>query len=142
MYIIPYYIDTKIAEQFKLTTAWIFMAKGGAKFWETDEPSLKPDEVVQGYLEPNGLRGKIFCVKDNTVYFEVNLDTTKVADFYTWTEFLEKGETVPCDLDVWRPYMWIGDTDKSPSDKDSWGWDGEVRDAQIQKFWTTIFQKK
>jgi len=139
MYIIPYYIKTKEVDNFKLTTAWIFMAKGGIRAWETDEPKLSEKEVVDLYLNPNGLHGKILCMKENTVYFEVDCKKTKLTDFYNWTDFLDKGESVPPELDIWRPFVWVSDTNVSPSKKDAWGWEGEVKDIHIQKFWSTIF---
>ena len=145
MFIIPYYIETKSVENFKITKAWIFMAKGGTKLWETDEAKLSQTQIVESYLKPNGFHGKVFCVKDNTVYFEVDTIATCLQDFYTWTDFLDKGEGISDTFDVWRPYIWVGsategsDTNVEAGQKDEWGWDGEVKQTIIQKFWATVF---
>jgi len=155
MFIIPYYIsslrsDSKEKENFKLTTAWIFMAKGGAKFWETDEATLNEKEVVELYLNPNGLCGKVFCVKDNIMYFEVDRVKTRLGDFYNWVDFLDKGESIPSDLDVWRPFILVNGANdanaanaaNAPNDKmnkdDIWGWQAEVKNTMIQKFCSVV----
>ena len=138
MFIIPYYIETKQLENFKITKAWIFMAKGGTKYWETEEPTLTKAQVIQSYLQPNGIYGTVKCVKGNTLYFQVDQSSTKLADFYTWTDFLDKGQPIPHELDVWRPFLWVCDTNVEPSRKDIWGWDEEVKDMAIQKFWEAV----
>uniref|UniRef100_A0A6C0KLR3 Uncharacterized protein n=1 Tax=viral metagenome TaxID=1070528 RepID=A0A6C0KLR3_9ZZZZ len=135
MFIIPYFIETKTVENFTLKKAWIFMTKGGTKFWETDEPSLTQKELVNLYLHPNGFYGKMKSVKENIVYFEIDSKATHMADFYTWTDFLEKGEPIPQNLDVWRPFLWLGDKEK---EKDEWGWEVEVKQTIIQKFWSEV----
>ena len=139
MFIIPYYIESKSVENFKLTKAWIFMTNCGMKIWETE---VKDNEIIDLYLNPNGLFGKTTCVKGDTLYFEVDLGKTRIADFYTWTDFLDKGESIPSDLDVWRPFVWVSDTNVSPGEKDSWGWQDEVKNTMVHKFWTTVCEIK
>jgi len=111
------------------------MTKGGTKFWETDEPSLTQKELVNLYLHPNGFYGKMKSVKENIAYFEIDSKATHMADFYTWTDFLEKGEPIPQNLDIWRPFLWLGDKEK---EKDEWGWETEVKQTMIQKFWSEV----
>ena len=138
MYIVPYYLTKNDSEDFRLWTAWVFMAKGGSKLWETDEPTLTQAQVEKTYLQPNGIYGRVVSLKENTLYFEVDTTKTRLQDFYNWTDFLEKCEEVPQNMELWRPILWLSDFDKVPGEKDGWGWGGEVKNTFMNTIWNTL----
>jgi len=140
MYIVPYYLTKNDSEDFRLWTAWVFMAKGGTKLWETDEPTLTQAQVETTYLQPNGIEGRVVSLKENTLYFEVDTTKTRLQDFYNWMEFLEKCEEIPQNIDLWRPILWLSDFDKVPGEKDGWGWGGEVKNTFMNTIWNSISQ--
>jgi len=140
MFIVPYYIVKHDSEDFRLWTAWVFMAKGGTKLWETDEPTLTQAQISESYLEPNGIYGKPICIKENTLFFNVDTTKTQIQDFYIWTEFLEKSEEIPQTVDVWRPILWLSDFNSYPGEKDEWGWHGEVRQGFMHSIWNSLSQ--
>jgi len=126
MHIVPFYIVTKVSKSspMAVSTAHIFMTAGGTKRWETDERSLTPKEVVDMYLTPNGFKGFVIGVKGDTVYFQVDTESMDMGNFYTWAEILAKGEEVPHDIDVWRPFFWIGEASGKPGVADEYCWEG------------------
>jgi hypothetical protein len=130
MYIIPYIIKEKQSTQFKLWTAWVFMKNG---IWETDREDSKksPKEIIEEYLEPNGFFGRFVCVKDDCLLFEVDPGLTKLGDFYTWNDMLGGRGLNKDNSDMWRPFIWCGET---CGGSDDWGWEEETSKVSLGKF--------
>lgn len=113
MFIVPYYIETTKSQfEFKLTTLWLFLTNEGTTVWETDEKKPTADFILREYLTPNGFYGKVKCIKENTLYFEIDTEKTKIQNFYNWIDDLTNEE-------VWRPFFYVSDNDFS---KNCWGW--------------------
>ena len=145
MFIIPYFLKSPKSSTtgFAFTVAWIFTTDGGSNIWQTDEETLSEESILQDYLEPNGFIGTSKGIIENCLVFQVDPDKTNLSDFYTWTDFLGKGQIPPLSCDVWRPFQWISDT--SPGeDKDVWGWRMQAEKlslgnfGSLEKVWDTI----
>jgi len=140
MYIIPYILEPyhTSKSEFKLWITWIFMVNGGKAVWETDEKSIGANEVVKEYLEPNSLFGNVKFCDSNVLLFEIDTKRTKFSDFYNWNDMLDG--RVADSAELWRPWMWVGDTEMGG--KDSWGWKQEMETLSLGKFGTadTLWQ--
>ena len=143
MLICPYYLKANYNEgsHVKIWTAWIFMSEGGTKLWKTDEDSISNKEMIEQYLAPNGFYGRVTCAKGGVLYYEVNPDTMNMCDFYIWTEFLASGNTPTSGIDIWRPFLWLGD---KPGCDDEYLWRAEVKSAGklafLDDFWQVAKQ--
>ena len=134
MFIIPYILQpAKISQtEFALSTLWVFMSDGGKTIWETDEDTCSEEEILEEYILANGFKGRALGVKDGCYLFEVDDETTKLSEFYSWTDFTKKEEE-PSGY-TWRPFFWIDDAE--PSNSDNWGWEKEADGMSIEKFGT------
>ena len=143
----------------KMFTAWIFLTEGGTKLWKTDEDCLSNKEILEQYLTPNGFHGRVKCVqscakahdctsagtckcpaaKGDVLYYEVNPDAMNMNDFYSWTEFLASGRTPSADIDIWRPFFWLGE---KPGQDDEFLWRAEMKSvgklAFLDDFWSAV----
>lgn len=133
MLIVPY----KLQDENKcLWTLWLFLSNGKT-VWETDEENCSEQFILDNYLTPNGLFGKVKII-GKTLYFELN-EKTNIDNFYTWTEFLKQESEIP-KVDLFRPFTWIGE---SIGEKDQWGWYEECEQVSLGKvglieIWTTV----
>jgi hypothetical protein len=109
MLIVPYF-------PIKDKTLWVFLS-GGTAVWETDEAKCSEKFIVDNYLTPNGLFGKVKKFTKTTLFFELD-NRTNINNFYTWSEFLEKEAPIP-NVDIFRPFIWLGDV---IGERDEWGW--------------------
>lgn len=165
MFICPYYLkanhqtDSSNATV-KIWTAWIFLAEGGTKLWKTDEETLSNKEIIEQYLAPNGFHGRVTCVTPGTgvpgvasalpsekqaavrggvLYYEVNPSAMNMSDFYTWTEFLATGSAPAAGVDIWRPFLWLGD---EPGVDDEYLWRAEMKSVGklgfLDEFWEVV----
>ena len=130
MYILPYYIVKSSATEFKAQTAWIFL-ECGKKLWETENKKLTNKQVINEYLIPNGFVGRCVCVKENVMYFEVDPSKMKMSEFYTWTDFLSEEKPIPQNLDIWRPFLLLGE----PADDYFWKSEAEYFPF-LNSFWS------
>lgn len=133
MLIVPYKLQN---EGKSLWTLWIFLSNGKS-VWETDEEKCSQQFIVDNYLTPNGLFGKVKII-GNTLYCELN-EKTDINNFYTWTEFLKKEVEIP-KVDLFRPFIWLGE---SIAQRDDWGWYEECEQISLGKInllevWTQI----
>lgn len=141
MFICPYYLKANHQPnaQVKLWTAWVFLSEGGTKLWKTDEESLSNKEIIELYLAPNGFHGRVVAVKGGVLYYEVNPDAMNMDDFYTWTEFLASGKVPSAGIDIWRPFLWLGDV---PGGEDEYMWRAEMKSvgklAFLDELWSVI----
>lgn len=121
----------------KTYTAWIFLIEGGSKLWKTDEERLSNKEILEQYLAPNGFHGRVTDVKGGVLYYEVDPQVMNMKDFYTWTDFLSVGKVPSTDMDIWRPFLWVGET---PGKEDEYVWRAEVKAAGklafLDDFWS------
>jgi hypothetical protein len=132
MFILPYYYQKpKISTTgFTFSTVWIFTADGGTSLWQTDEETLTEQSILEEYLEPNGFVGQSKGIFENCLIFEIDPKQTNLSDFYTWTDFLGKGQVPPQSCDVWRPFHWVSDSQED----DSWGWTSQAEQLSLGKF--------
>jgi hypothetical protein len=94
MYLIPYVRKTGLS--------LVFLSDGGKRLWETEE-TLAPEEYIQEYFEPNGLRGRLQpSPRKDVILFEVDTAMTRLEEFYSLLD-----ETVPAGVDLWRPFFWV-----------------------------------
>jgi hypothetical protein len=56
-----------------------------------------------------------------------------MQDFYSWSDFLKKEETVPMNMDIFRPFIWV---DSEDNKEDDWGWREECQGVSFGKFGT------
>ncbi len=126
----------------KMYTAWIFLTEGGTKLWKTDEDNLTNKEILEQYLTPNGFHGRVKCAKGDVLYYEVNPDAMNMNDFYSWTEFLASGRTPSTDIDIWRPFFWLGEKPGLPGQDDEFLWRAEMKSvgklAFLDDFWSAV----
>jgi hypothetical protein len=142
MFIVPYYMKTTNSQfEFKLTTLWLFLTNQGTSVWETDEKKPTADFIVREYLTPNGFYGKVKCVKENTLYFEVDTEKTKIQNFYNWIDSDDENKNFE---EVWRPFFYVSDSDYS---KQNWGWK-EMNETNslgsfgtVQRIWEVILNE-
>jgi hypothetical protein len=154
MWIIPFYRaqTTSAAARFPFQTIQVFLSNGGTAVWTTepDEPTTSK-YIEQTYLHPNGLFGKVYRVeKEGICYVEIDRARTKLSDFYTWNEFLKRGEAVQTDVDLWRPFAWLGSAAGGGCAKngiqgdDSWGWATHAAKlslgafGSVERLWTYL----
>jgi len=133
MLIVPYKLQQ---ESQRLWTLWLFLSNGKT-VWETDEEICSQKFILDNYLTPNGLFGKVKII-GKTLYCELN-EKTNINNFYTWTEFLQKGAEIS-KVDLFRPFTWVGEV---LGEKDDWGWYEECEQVSLGKaglinLWTDI----
>jgi hypothetical protein len=134
MLIIPYRLQPpqKSTTDFTMTVAWIFTTCGGTAVWETDEATPTEQQVIEDYLHANGFFGTSRGVHDDCLFFEIDPEKTKFSDFWVWSDFLEKGHAPSENIDVWRPFFWIGEV--GVGQDDSWGWMNQTKELTLTKF--------
>jgi hypothetical protein len=112
--------------------AWIFLMKGGKVVWETEEKGKITNKfIIDTYLKPNGFVGRCTCVKEDTMYYEVDPAAMKMTDFYSWVDFLKDAKPIPSDVDIWRPFVWM----------DDYGWKAEIACSKmsfLEKFFDVL----
>jgi hypothetical protein len=142
MFIIPYILEPyhTSKSEFKIWITWIFMVNGGKAIWETDETSIGEREVVKQYLEPNNIYGTVKFCNSDVLLVEIDTKRTKFSEFYNWNDMLQDRITDVASTELWRPWMWIGESEFG--NKDSWGWKQEVDTIPLGKFGTvdTLWQ--
>lgn len=140
MFIVPYFTRNPLVNSdFKLTTLWIFLS-GGVNIWETDEQNCSEEFIIDNYLTPNGIYGKVRKMTKTTLFFEID-ERTNIDSFYTMSDFLKNNmEITP--VDMFRPFVWLGDS--NVGERDEWGWYEECERVSLGKFgnlgelWTSI----
>ena len=135
MFICPYYLNVTNQYNTSLWKAWIFLSEGGTKLWKTDEDGLSIEEIIDQYLKPNGFCGTVKSVKDGVIYYEVNPKEMKLDDFYSWKDFLECANIPRLDIDLWRPFIWLGKDDE-------FMWNNEIKSfgklGWLEEFWKSV----
>jgi hypothetical protein len=132
MFIVPFFAkdSVKSSAGFSIETVWVFLTEGGTSVWETEEKSCSNKFIIDNYLTPNGLFGKVWKTTTNTLFFEINLNLTKIEDFYSWTDFLKTESPIPEQTELFRPFIWVGGGGKD----DDWGWIEECQGVSLGKF--------
>jgi hypothetical protein len=125
MYIVPF-IKTNSGntstdkKMFPFQMVWVFLTDGGNGVWQTEEKEPTVEQVVQEYLLENGFHGTpYYSSKMDTLFYEVDPGLTQMKQFYMWNDFLSKGASIPEDIEIWRPFFFLGNTMEK---KDEWGW--------------------
>lgn len=143
MFIVPFFIKDSVESSvgFSIQTAWVFLTAGGTTVWETDETKesqCSEKFIIDNYLKPNGFVGKVWKKTKKTLFFEINLSSTNIENFYSWSDFLKKESHIPEQIELFRPFIWIGcgsGSESNESDND-WGWVEECREVSLGKFGT------
>ncbi len=133
MFILPYVLEDykQGSSEFSIRTLWLFLTQNGTALWETDEKGkLSHDFVVREYLHANGFYGKVKCVKQNTMFFEVDSSKTNMDNFYIWTD-----EGLTEDSEVWRPFFYLTESCSAPSQQ-HWGWKEQTQSIRLGRFGT------
>jgi hypothetical protein len=141
MFIVPFFKKNSVKSSagFDIQTVWVFLTAGGTTIWETEETNdAKCSEkfVIENYLTPNGFIGKVFKKTKKTLFFEINLEATNIDNFYSWSDFLKKESPIPDQLELFRPFLWIGDAAAEVDEENDWGWMEECREVSLGKFGT------
>lgn len=124
MWIVPFFLgyQAQATAKFPLQCIWVFLSEGGTEVWQIDDSptqALSPEDIYTEHCVSNGLIGTPFYSSSkNTLFVEINKEKTNINDFYSWNDFFSKGQQPPKELDVWRPFFWLGET----SDTDMFGW--------------------
>jgi hypothetical protein len=88
---------------------------------------------LENYLIPNGFYGNVNKRTKTSLFFQIDTAKTKINDFYIWSDFLKKEETVPTNIDIFRPFFWV---DSEDNKDDDWGWREECKSVCFGKFGT------
>ena len=139
MYLLPYTLQKMSHEkaEFSMWIAWVFLTEGGTHVWQTqDDESPSQSSVESEYFEANGFYGRttLFDTDRGICLFEIDTVKTKFADFYMWTDFLQKQQAVPQGCDIWRPFFWVGSRELGANDE--WNWYSEAAELQLGPFGT------
>jgi hypothetical protein len=138
MYLLPYTLQKVSHEkaEFSMWIVWVFLTNGGTEVWKTDEEESNQTTVESEYFEANGVHGQttLFDTDQGICLFEIDTTRTHFADFYMWTDFLQKNQTVPPGCDIWRPFFWVGSHELGV--KDEWNWQSETSDLSLGSFGT------
>ncbi len=139
MFLIPYYLEqiSHPKAEFSMTIAWVFLTEGGTHLWcSDDQEEVNQEFLEQEYFQANGFVGHttLFDTERGLCCFQVDPAKTKFADFYMWTDFLQKQEDIPQDCDIWRPFFWIGS--RELGSKDEWDWLSETEEQPLGSFGT------
>lgn len=140
MFLLPYRLE-HISSDPPCWRLNLFLSKGGQELWQTDpEDSDAPiEEIVAEYLTPNGLEGCVRGVQDGILYFEVS-PSISLNSFYTIQEFFAREEVPPNDIELWRPFLWVG---HAPGEQDEYEWLSAIEDIRIgandiSTIWTSV----
>jgi hypothetical protein len=104
----------------------VFLDKAGKQSWATETEALYTEkELVQEYLEPNGLvpRHIVINKKTKVALIEVNEEKLLLNEFYNWDEAL----AMPSKPECWRSFYFFKD-----AHGDDWWSPKYILDAEIQ----------
>jgi hypothetical protein len=104
----------------------VFLDKAGKQSWGTDNDTLYSEkELLQEYLEPNGLaaRSMVIDKKNKLALIEVDQEKLLLNEFYNWDEAL----AMPSKPECWRSFYFFKDTHG-----DDWWTPKNILDAEIQ----------
>ena len=104
----------------------IFLDKAGKQSWGTDNDTLYSEkELLQEYLEPNGLAARRIIIdkKNKVALIEVDQEKILLNEFYNWDEAL----AMPSKPECWRSFYFFKDTYG-----DDWWTPKNILDAEIQ----------
>lgn len=104
MKVLPFFLTHKQG-QLSATKCTLFLAHGGKAYWQTEEPTVSEESLVEHYLKPNGFVWKRILPSPGIVYVEIDPEKTVLQDFYTWEESLK----VPQKPECWRSYYFFKD---------------------------------
>lgn len=139
MYLLPYTLQ-KISHEkaeFSMWVVWIFLSEAGTQIWKAEEAEVPDQATIESeYFEANGFYGRttLFNTEQGICAFEVDTLKTKFADFYMWTDFLQKQQPIPQGCDIWRPFFWVGSREFGTQDE--WNWQSETSEISLGSFGT------
>ena len=115
-----------------MTKLAVFLANGGKQCWQTDEPTVTKQQLLDDYLLPNGLVPLTIHFTDKLILVQIDPVQTNLQEFYTWEEAYKHRQRPEC----WRNFYFFKDamnadwfTPKDTSDLD---------DGSIQEYYKEI----
>jgi hypothetical protein len=87
----------------------IFLDKAGKQSWTADsDTQIDEKELMQEYLEPNGLIAKKIVIQSekSLALVEIDQEKLRLQDFYNWEEALTMSSKPEC----WRCFYFFADT--------------------------------
>lgn len=136
MKLFPYFL-TKQQGALQKTRLTVFLANGGRRLWETEEPTVTKKELLDNYLELNGIYANHIHFSKGIIYIEIDPEKTSLSDFYTWEEAHKHPQKPEC----WRHFYFFQDSLNAAwfSPKAS-QLDVEFNDGNIQEYYEDILR--
>ena len=122
MKVVPFFLTQKNG-QLAMTKLTIFLAHGGKAFWQTEEETVTQQELVEQYLEVNGIVSLRIQFTQGVVFVQVDPKQTKLEDFYTWEEAYKHPQRPEC----WRSYSFFKDATGA-----DWFTSKNIQEAEIE----------
>lgn len=131
MKLVPFFLTKRIQKNLgpsdlTIYKLMVFLDKAGKQSWGTETEALYTEkELVQEYLEPNGLvpRHIVINKKTKVALIEVNEEKLLLNEFYNWDEAL----AMPSKPECWRSFYFFKD-----AHGDDWWSPKYILDAEIQ----------
>lgn len=135
MKILPFFLQ-KRQTHLKQTRLCVFLAHAGKALWSAEEP-LTESQLVNDYLEPNGIPHKRIVITGSLALVEIDFEKTKLSDFYTWEEALTHPQRPEC----WKSYYFFKDSSNADwfSPKLLQG-SNEIEGKNIQEYYEDILR--
>lgn len=117
-----------------MTKVSVFLANGGRVCWQTDEKTVTKEQLVEEYLEPNGLVPLNIYMEDSIILVQIDPEKTILDNFYTWEEVYQKKQRYEC----WRHFYFFKDSMNADwfTPKDT----NDLDDGSIQEYYEDILR--
>jgi hypothetical protein len=135
MKVLPFYLKQKQSKgQLCMTKLSVFLANGGRVCWQTDEKTVTKEQLVEEYLEPNGLVPLNIYMENSMILVQIDPEKTILDNFYTWEEVYQKKQRYEC----WRNFYFFKDTMNAEwfTPKDT----NDLDDGSIQEYYEDILR--
>ena len=131
MKLVPFFLTKRIQKnlgpsELTIYKLMIFLDKAGKQSWGTETEALYTEkELMQEYLEPNGIVAKHIVIdkKKSLAFIEVDQEKLLLNEFYNWDEAL----LLPSKPECWRSFYFFKD-----AHGDDWWSPKNILDAEIQ----------
>lgn len=103
MFILPYFHAIRKSAEKPIHMVYLFLGNGGTSL-------LEIESSPEVFCDENDLPISEIMQKDGIVFVKVDMTTLDHSAFYTFHE------TRPEGVEVWKTFLWVGDTE----DSDPW----------------------
>ena len=136
MKLLPFTLK-KVHGQLEMVHLCLFLANGGRTLWSIEEKTITKEAIMQDYLSPNGFVPLKIQIENDIVFARIDVEKTKMADFYTWEEAYKHPGKPEC----WRSFYFFYDVLGAEwfSGKQIQG-EGEVEGISIAKYYEDILR--